>query len=58
MLNNLDMMGLCYNISYKPGNDHPGPNNAHIWKVDKTLKDGKLAGVGDWFQYTKIKPKV
>lgn len=53
-LTNLDMMGLTSNISYKPGNDHPGPNNARVWKVEGK----KLVAVGDWFQYTKIKPKV
>ena len=49
-----DQMGLCFNITYTPGNHHPGPNHAHVWKVEG---DG-LVGIGDWFEYTKIKPKV
>jgi len=49
-----DQMGVCYDITYKPGNHHPGPNHAHVWMV----KGEGLVGIGDWFEYTKIKPKV
>jgi len=56
-LNNLDMMGLTYNVSYAPGNDHPGPNRDRVFLVKKGLPDGKITPVADWIEFTKIKPK-
>ena len=52
-LNNLDMMGLSFNISYRPGNDNPGPNHDRAFEA----KGGKLVPAADWVQFTKIKPK-